>query len=137
MKYPSQTSSVGGLNLGAGPADSTAAFISTYINLKSSNHYSLFLIGVQNLQPWPHPPKLWSCDETSSYDGLFADCGEPIAVNVSMFQPNLTDIFTDYIDERRDQALSAIAQSKTDILCLSELYSPDIQRTLKGKSPII
>ncbi len=28
MKYPSQTSSVGGLNLGAGPADSTAAFVS-------------------------------------------------------------------------------------------------------------
>ncbi len=52
-----------------------------------------------------------------------------------MFQPNLTDIFTDYIDDRTGPALDAIAQSKTDILCLSELYSPDIQQKLKGKIP--
>lgn len=101
-------------------------------NLALSHHYSLFLMGISGQQQ-SYPPKLWSCDETSSYDHLFADCGEPIALSVGVFHPNLTDIFTDYIDVRTTPALTAIAGSRANVLCVPELYSPNIRQQLNGQ----
>lgn|GEM_PF-1892236 len=137
MIYPVQSSDVGGLNLGAAATDSTnrEAFVSSFVTLTRQRHYTLFLVG-QHGDP-KFPPKLWSCDEMSNFGG-FADCGEPRAITVGMFHPNLTDIFTDYIDVRQQPALDAIASSdpmatgsSASALCVPELYSPESRAELK------
>jgi hypothetical protein len=137
MIYPVQSSDVGGLNLGAGFTDSASheAFVSSFVTLSREHHYTLFLMGDVG-QP-TFPPKLWSCDETSSY-GAFADCGEPRPVSIGIFHPNLTDIFTDYVDMRRAAALAAIVSpdtattgSSAGLLCIPELYSPESRTALR------
>ena len=138
MLYPTQSSGVGGLSLGA-TVDSTnsqVAFIDSFVTLTREHHYTLFLMGQSGSAQFP--PKLWSCDETSNY-GAFADCGEPLPITVGIFHPNLTDQFTDYIDVRQAAALDAIAQSDAstgstaNALCVPELYSPDTRASLKHR----
>jgi hypothetical protein len=67
--------------------------------------------------------------------GYFANCGEPVVVNLGVFHPNLTDAFTDYVDVRESPALDAIANDKVDALCLPELYSPEIRQHLRDTLP--
>ena len=134
MIYRASTTDVGGLALGAANVSTpTQAFIQSFVSLTNSHHYTLFLDGISG-QQGPYPPKLWSCDEGVNF-GYFAKCGEPVAVSVGVFHPNLTDVFTDYIDVRLAPALTAIGESKADVLCLPELYSPDIRKQLKAAVP--
>lgn len=138
MFYPAQSGGVGGLSLGAtfNDSDSQQAFINSFVTLTREHHYTLFLMGQSGSVQFP--PKLWSCDETSSY-GAFADCGEPRTITVGVFNPNLTDQFTDYVDAREDAALGAIAKSDAvtgstaNALCLTELYSPEVRTNLKNR----
>lgn len=133
------TSDVGGLPMGASRAETaTSAIVAAYMSLATSHHYTLFLMGVSGQvsidtsgQP-TYPSKLWACDEGAS-DGLFAQCGNPSSLVVSIFQPNLTDAFTGYIDVREKPALDAIENETADILCLPELYSPQVQQDLKDR----
>ncbi len=135
------SSDVGGLQMGASRAESAlTAIITSFINLKKSHHYTLFLMGIRDQQlidisgQPTYPPKLWSCDEMSG-EGLFAVCGDPSPVSASIFHPNLTDAFTGYIDVREKGALDAIEKATLDVLCLPELYSPDVQQHLKDRIP--
>lgn len=136
MVYPVQGNDVGGLNLGAGSTGSERpqAIVNAFVALTRAHHYTLFLMG-QREDP-SFPAKLWSCDETMSY-GAFADCGEPRAVSIGVFHPNLTDIFTDYVDVRQEAAFAAIAGqdstgSSANLLCIPELYSPESRLMLKN-----
>jgi hypothetical protein len=133
------SSDVGGLQMGASRAESAlSAITSSFISLKKSHHYTLFLMGIRDQllidtsgQP-TYPPKLWSCDELSG-EGLFAVCGDPSPISASIFHPNLTDAFTGYIDVREKGALDAIEKATLDVLCLPELYSPEVQQNLKDR----
>jgi hypothetical protein len=130
MIDPASTTNVGGLALGATNVNTpTQAFVESFISLTNSHHYTLFLTGISG-QPGPYSPKLWSCDEGVNF-GNFAECGEPVPVSMGVFHPNLTDIFTDYIDVRTAPAIGAIANSTANILCLPELYSSDIRKSLE------
>ncbi len=133
MLYGASTTGVAGLAFGGAiDQSSNQAVVQSFVSLKNSHHYTLFLIGSVGTSS-THPPKFWSCDESQTVgNGYFATCGAPVAVSMGVFQPNLTDIFTDYIDERMGAALTAIAGSKTQVLCLPELYSPAVRSQLSA-----
>ncbi len=131
MIYPSISSDVGGLTLGASHIESgDTPFVYSIIGMTKAHRYTLFLIGAAGQKEYP--AKMWSCDETMPY-GFFAACGDPRAKVFGIFHPNLTDIFTDYIHIRTPAALEAIHNSSADVLCLPELYSPEIRQQLADK----
>ncbi len=128
MKYPSISSNVGALPLGASHVESASTpFVYADISMATAHHYTLFLVGASAQEAFP--PKLWSCDEGVN-DGFFAECGDPRAKVFGIFHPNLTDVFTDYIWERTRFALAAIGNTSADVLCLPELYSPEVRQAL-------
>ena len=132
MDYMASTTNVGGLVLGAANVNTPSqAFISSFVNFTNSHRYTLFLMGVSGQQQ-AYTPKLWSCDESKPY-GYFAECGEPVPVSLGVFHPNLTDVFTDYIDVRTPAVLDVIKQSRPNVLCLPELYSPDIRQSFRAE----
>ena len=130
MVYSNSGNGPGIIRTAARPTGGTSTFLTLGAYIQVSHHYDLFLIGnagdTQN-----YKPRLWSCDEgVAEENGVFALCGDPRDVQISIFNPNLTDLFTDYIGQRKDAAIKAIADSNANILCVPELYSSDIQSQL-------
>ena len=121
----------GALFLGAGAIGTTDAIAVTSVVLATSQHITLFFEGLTSDSPYP--PKLWSCDEGATNQTYFARCGDPRELSIGIFNPNLTDLFTDYINVRTQAALDAIASATADVLCTTELYSPALRSTLRDK----
>jgi hypothetical protein len=130
MVYPTDIPP-GGLKIAASSIGTNKALVATSIPLSPSHHYTLFLEG--QTSDSPYPPKLWSCDESITSQTFFAQCGDPRDLNVGIFHPNLTDLFTDYVKARTEPALDAIASASNDILCVTELYSQALRQSLKNK----
>jgi len=123
------------LQMGVSSVGSTSVSLNTLISLRTGHHYNLFLMGTAGASK-TYAPKLWSCDEgVAAPDGFFAECGDPREIKVSIFHPNLTDYFTDYVPDREDKALAAIAASNANVLSLTELYSGELQNKLKASLP--
>jgi hypothetical protein len=138
MIYANSGNDPGALWMGARPTGDTSVFLTSVMYLTKSHHYDLFLMG-DVAQPLAYPPRLWSCDEgVPVVGGYFAECGDPRDTKIGIFHPNLTDFFTDYVDQREGPALDAIATSATstpDVLCLPELYSPEVRQQLAKRFP--
>jgi hypothetical protein len=130
MVYPTGIFS-GDLAIGASSKGTDDAMVATSIPLLPSHHYTLFLEGLTGDSPYP--PKLWSCDEGTTSQTYFAQCGDPRDLSIGIFHPNLTDLFTDYVKARAEPALDAITGASNDILCVTELYSPQLRQSLKDK----
>ncbi len=134
MIYPSISGNVGGLPLGASHVESAnTPFVYADINMLKAHRYTLFLMGASAQKAFP--AKLWSCDESVTSGSFFAECGDPRAKTFGIFHPNLTDVFTDYVTKRTPAALNAIGNSTADVLCLPELYSPDLRQQLASEFP--
>jgi hypothetical protein len=131
MKYPNSGNDPGIIKTAVRATGTVSTFLKVSAYLKTSHHYDLFLIGNAG-DTQTYKPKLWSCDEgVADTSGLFSQCGDPRDVQISIFHPNLTDLFTDYISQRADPARDSIVGSSADVLCVPELYSPALRDKLK------
>ena len=94
--------------------------------------HSLYAIG--RVDSTSFPPELWTCNDTvfePASQGLFSPCGHPIDLNVDIFNTNLTDLFTPYLEERRGPLVDALRDFDGDLVCLTEIYNPaDMQAVL-------
>jgi hypothetical protein len=110
--------------IGVAEAGDTEAMLVLPTAFEGGGAYSLFAIGTK--QSTAHPPSLWVCDEKSSEDPVFARCGDPIDLRVDAFDPALTDLFTEAVEERTEPVIQALAQAPSDLMCITEVYPPDI-----------
>jgi len=115
------------IQLSAGVSGETTSILNVPVKLQTGRAYSLFAIGQRDDKTYL--PKLWMCEEDTAHQYL-ARCGQPVEVSFEVFNTNLTDTFTPYIEERTLPAVEAILGSDADVLCLTELYPPEIQQLL-------
>ena len=110
--------------LGVAESGETAPVASLPSNYDRNHAHTLYAIGRKDDNDYP--PELFTCSDTvvepDEVYGLFASCGDPRDVRVDVFNTNLTDLFTPYIDERRPALVEAIRKMDSDIVCLTEAY---------------
>ncbi len=96
---------------------------------KFSVRHTYTIFGLGSLDNQSFPARLWVCDETAS-DGLFARCGTTTSLKLGIWDPDLTDRFTDFNAERRPLVLQEINRSDADVLCLTDVYSSELHAEL-------
>jgi hypothetical protein len=109
--------------IGVTEAGDKEALLLLPTDFEGGGAYSLFAIGTKDSTTYP--PSLWVCDEKSG-DQVFAVCGEPIDLSVDAFDPALTDLFTEAVEERTEPVIKALAQAPSDLMCITEVYPPEI-----------
>lgn len=131
IHYGGGTTQPGALLLGISQSSDPGAVLAAQrLDLVVGHAYTAFALGDLDST---RPPQIWVCDENES-NGVFLSCGSPVAIQVEAFNSNLTDLFTDYIQERTDPAISAILKEPTDVLCVTEMFPPTVTAKLKNAS---
>ncbi len=115
------------IQLATGVSGEEHSMLNIPVKLQTGRIYSLFAIGQRDSKRYL--PKLWMCEEDAGEQYL-ARCGQPVEVSFEVFNTNLTDTFTPYIEERTAPAVEAILESDADVLCVTEIYPPEIQQLL-------